>query len=495
MRRVALAFALSLAGAVHADQNGAFQDANALAGSKTDGMFSGVASGSVSDKIPGYGTNPSESQLFQGGQGQLSDPGVAKMQNCAAAPVDSDPIKRQECEAVNFLARNPDVRPQFNITNNDPMILGAKDARNNAESFFQSLGIAGGTGASSQCTTRTETTPEQYTTETCTSLREVGTQQCTMGRQVNLDADANYQCDKTVSAFTSQQRQPTVTTSSCSYGRQINLDEDSRFQCDQTVNAYETLKCHRSSSVTCTGGGDGCDQGGIVPGSWQGDMAVSWAPAGTGDYNLTFGTIGDNYWGGWGTIYDRTLTFNIKDKSLITRFALTRAAFDDWLWVKVNDNTVYVGPYGGDRLYVIGQGSPVGDNSFCYQNDWSGQWSCYQYIGWSETPTQVGTYQYCAMIGWDVSTWYCNNDGPPGYVKYGPAANQYGSPELSTSWNVDLNIDIRPYLKDGLNTVWMRTIVAGGGEGAVVFTTRQRCPVNCSVSTDNQCAALEARSE
>ncbi len=266
----------------------------------------------------------------------------------------------------------------------------------------------------------------------------------------------------------------------------------------EVCNEYRTTTtqtCERVLSVACDPLTDGCDAGGIVANSWAGDMAVNWAPSGTGDYNLTFGTIADNYWSGWGATFDRTLTFDIRDKSLITRFALTRAAFDDWLWVKVNDQTVYVGPRGGDRLYVIGQGSPVGGNAFCYQNDWSGQWSCYQYIGWSETPTLVGTYQYCATIGWDGSTWYCNNDGPPGYVKYGPAANDYGSPELSTSWNFSLNIDIKPYLKEGLNTVWMRTIVAGGGEGAVVFTTRQTCPRNCRDVWSNECAAFEARAQ
>lgn len=210
MRAVAILM-LFWAGAALADQNGAFQNGKSLGSSVNQGAFSGINSGAASDKIPGYGTNPSETQFFQGGQGQLSGPGIAKMQNCATATPDSDPIKRQECEAVNFLARNPQIRPQFNITKNDPMILAAKHARNNAESFFQSLGIKGGAGSSTQCTTKTETTPAQYTTETCSSLKEVGEQQCTMGRVINIDADAN-------------------------------------FQCEQTVNAYETLKCRRGFS-------------------------------------------------------------------------------------------------------------------------------------------------------------------------------------------------------------------------------------------------------
>jgi hypothetical protein len=30
-----------------------------------------------------------------------------------------------------------------------------------------------------------------------------------------------------------------------------------------------------------------------------------------------------------------------------------------------------------------------------------------------------------------------------------------------------LNIDLRPYLRAGQNNIWMRTIVAGNGEGAI----------------------------
>lgn len=192
---------LCWAGAAVADMGGSFQEGKELGGSVAEGAFAGINSGAAEENVPAYGANPAEIQYYQGGQGQLSDPGVAKLQSCASYAPGSDKIANQECEAVNFLARNPDIRPQFNITRNDPMVLGAKAARNNAESFFQSLGISGGTGGSTQCATNTETTPAQYTTETCSMLREAGTQQCTMGRVVNIDADASFQCDSTVSAY------------------------------------------------------------------------------------------------------------------------------------------------------------------------------------------------------------------------------------------------------------------------------------------------------
>lgn len=408
MRAVAILM-LFWAGAALADQNGAFQDGKSLGSSVNQSAFSGINSGAASDKIPGYGTNPSETQFFQGGQGQLSGPGVAKMQYCATATPDSDPIKRQECEAVNFLARNPQVRPQFTITPNDPMMLAAEYARDNAEDIMAQFGM-NQQGSQSQCTTRTDTTPAVYETATCSVAREFVANQCVYGREVVIDADANYQCD-------------------------------------QTVNAYETFKCRRSSSVTCTGGGDGCDQGGIVPNSWAGDMATSWFPDGAGNYILQFGTIADNYWRGYGAIYDRTLTFDIRDVDLITKFVLTRATFDDWLLVKVNGTVVYVGPYGGDRLEVT-----------IHESCWS-DLGCISYA-------QV---QYCATC--------------------------FGHAELSTSWNFALNIDLKPYLREGSNTIFTRTVVGGEGESAIQITTRQRCPLNCSVSTNNQCAALEARAQ
>lgn len=414
MRAVAILM-LSWAAAAVADQGSAFRDGQNLGRSVNPGAFAGINSGAAADRIPRYGTQPVETQLFQGGQGQLAGPGIQKMHDCAQYVPGQDRVANQECEAINLLARNPQVRPQFNITKNDPMILAAKHTRNNAENFFRS--ISGGTGSSSQCTTNTVTTPAQYTTETCTVIREVGQQQCTMGRVINIDTDAN-------------------------------------FQCEQTVNAYETLKCRRGSDVMCTGGGDGCDRGGIIPNSWAGDMATRWFPDGAGNYILQFGTVGDNYWCGWAITVDRTLTFTISDVHLLTRFALTHASFDDWILVQVNGTTVYVGPHGGDRLQVVNQTR------------------CATYY-WGDS----GEYEYC-------------DDQP--WVQYGP--NSFGWPELNTSWNIGLNIDLRPYLRNGTNTIFMRVIVAGCGEGVIQLTTRQKCPLQCSVSTRNDCAALEARS-
>ncbi len=207
-----------------------------------------------------------------------------------------------------------------------------------------------------------------------------------------------------------------------------------------------TVQCRRILTLACDPQTDGCDQGGIVPGSWSGDMAVSYTPDGAGNYILQFGTIADNYWTGSGTAYDRTLRFTVRDVSLITRFILTQAAYDDWLLVKVNDAVVYVGPRGGDRLDVIPVCRPRRGGQVCYVQ-----------------------------------------------VQFG--ASCLSDPELNTSWNVSLNIDLRPYLRDGENILFMRTVVAGAGEGAIQIATRQACPRSCTERWDtSECAPLEARS-
>jgi hypothetical protein len=219
-----------LSSTASATELSAFQEGKGVAVPSNQSTFSGITGGAAADKIPAYGSSPPEAQYYQGGQGAPSGPGMAKVQNCASMSPDDDPMKRQECEAVNLLARNPEVRPKFNVSKSDPMILANKHSRENAEPFFQSLGI-GGTGSSTECSTRLETTPGQYTTETCSSFREVAEQQCTAGRVIKTDADAN-------------------------------------FQCDQTVSAYETVKCNKTLNVTVTAN-NVCSAGHVLGDWWH----------------------------------------------------------------------------------------------------------------------------------------------------------------------------------------------------------------------------------
>ena len=398
----------------------AFSDAQALAGEASASAAAGISGDTAAKTVNSfnstyyrYSDTAPEAALFQGGNGNTQAPALDKVTSCANDPANPDKFLQQNCDAINLMAKNPSTRPQFQLTY-DPSFTKTRAIEANSSTLAaNALGFVdqNAIGAFTGCTTQSQTTPATQTIEVCHEGPTGSNQTCRIGRSVVVSANTNYQCD-------------------------------------QTTRSYESLKCGRFATATCTGGGDGCDRGGIVPNSWGGDMSTTFTPDGAGNYILQFGTIADNYWGGWGAVYDRTMTFTIKDVALISMFSLVRAAFDDWLLVSINGTVVYVGPKGGDRLETF------------YKK-------C------------TGTRRACD--GFD--------SGP--FVRY--CATCEGYPELSTNWIIGLSINLKPYLKTGANTIFVRTIVAGYGEGAIQIRTRQVCPITCTASTDNQCQSLEAR--
>lgn len=360
-----------------------------------------------SSQIPLYQSTAPQTSLF--GQVGVMGAAVNKVNGCKSyTPSGTDKVGNQECEAVNFLAKNPDARIKVNINKNDSIFSIARQTATNPNDLLKSMGFDATANNGSSCTTTSTTEKAVYKNKTCYDSLNGQKDICVYGRDISVDADSNYLCQKT----TKQNKQ---------------------------------YNCDRGTTVSCAG--DGCDPGGIIGNSWDGDMATYWFASGGGNYILQFGTIADNYWGDGQ--YDRVLRFTIKDKSKITLFSLTRAAFDDWLWVKVNGNTVYVGPYGGDRVEL---------NCQIYYDDF-------------------GYREVCG--GFFSTVTYCNGCT--------------SRAELGTSWNIGLNINLIPYLNNGVNEIWMRTVVAGGGEGAIQITARQKCP--CSISTSNNCIVLENRAK
>ena len=114
------------------------------------------------------------------------------------------------------------------------------------------------------------------------------------------------------------------------------------------------------------------------------------------------GSVGDNYWSA--NVFERSIEFHLDSLARFSSFAITNLSFDDWLLVRVNGETVYVGPYGGDRLYVPRR------NRVCY------------------------TATSCS--GW----------------------------ELGRSWQRRVNIDLLPHLQVGANRIQARVVVGGRGE-------------------------------
>jgi hypothetical protein len=259
-----------------------------------------------------------------------------------------------------------------------------------------------------------------------------------------------------------------------------------------------------------------------------GDGSINFVSTSNADTNIRLeSSVGDvrEYYLGmvckacWSTNqYDRAVSFNVDNPASLDELAITQEGFDDWMSVTVNGTTVFVGPKGGNMLEwnrsapSLEQGctgSPGNytcwrpnqyttsvDSNFNAVAPWSG---CYKtsettydqayypvptdplapktYKVKSSTWTCPVTYGYCQ---WNRGNYECRNTACPqntvqfiagiGYVNSVPwngTSGGCGSPELSTSWRFNTYIDIRPYLRSGSNTIAMRTITWGGGEGYI----------------------------
>lgn len=218
----------------------------------------------------------------------------------------------------------------------------------------------------------------------------------------------------------------------------INIPAEFAVESCHETASIERRYCREVMNVSCTPQPwDGCSPSGVVPATNSSDTETALYHMGNGDWHLSFGSIGDDYWnGGYGTIFDRTLNVEIQNLESLTHFSLNRVDFDDWLLLSVNGHIVYVGPLGGDRIELV----PRGER----------QWM---------------------------------------YVQY--SATQLGIVERTTSHNVSLNIDLRPFLHNGVNTIFARTAVGGGGEMYSEFLVRAMCEPECEYNWASNCSAFD----
>ena len=213
-------WAAALTPAEQAAQNAAaFAEAQALAKGAVNGAASGINDNSIANTINGF-SNPNyqysdtapEAALFQGGNGNTQAAGVSKINDCQNGPVDPDAFKQQNCDAINYMAKQPATRPQFDVSN-DPNIARSRAITANASSLAaNSLGFVdpNAVGAFSGCTTKTTTMAASTITEVCHDFTSSVSQSCALGRSVVVSANTNYQCDKTTNTYLPQTCDKTV---------------------------------------------------------------------------------------------------------------------------------------------------------------------------------------------------------------------------------------------------------------------------------------------
>ncbi|WP_336696214.1 hypothetical protein [Delftia acidovorans] len=137
----------------------AFQAGKTFGQSGKNSAAGKVNSSTGSQNLPNFTTNAPQSANFANGHGNLGAAGNSKLAACQNS-VSADPMAQQECDAVNFLAKNPSIRPKFIIDKkNDPLLTGSANTIKNP-------GTTPGS-TNQQCHVETVTTPATYKTESC----------------------------------------------------------------------------------------------------------------------------------------------------------------------------------------------------------------------------------------------------------------------------------------------------------------------------------------
>ncbi|WP_175971905.1 hypothetical protein [Burkholderia sp. BCC0322] len=145
----------------------AFSSGQSFGRSGMNAAHGSIAGGG--SNVPNYTNQDGQlSPLYGGGQGSLGPAGTGKEADCSTQPANPSAYWRQECDAVNYLAKKPPNR--MPITASDPIVTGSKGTINNP----------GTTTSSQDCHNVTSTVPATYRKETCEQA--VGTQTYTCNR-------------------------------------------------------------------------------------------------------------------------------------------------------------------------------------------------------------------------------------------------------------------------------------------------------------------------
>jgi hypothetical protein len=124
-----------------------------------------------SQNLPHYTNSAPESTHYGNGKGAVGAAGTSKLDQCQTGTYTRDAFAQQECDAVNFLAKNPSVRQQFVIDKqNDPILTGSK------ETIKHPSGETG--NEEQQCRVVHETVPGTFKTEVCEQSRGMETVTC-----------------------------------------------------------------------------------------------------------------------------------------------------------------------------------------------------------------------------------------------------------------------------------------------------------------------------
>lgn len=135
----------------------------------------GAASGSVSAGtgtayLPGYSTKAKEEQYYQDGMGNINVEGYAKAYNCANANANLTADQKIECEAINFVSKNPKQRKLYEVDpKTDSVIKSSNEIKENTATAFNN---------NQTCFQKTVKVNPVYEEEQCIQGTAFSEQQC-----------------------------------------------------------------------------------------------------------------------------------------------------------------------------------------------------------------------------------------------------------------------------------------------------------------------------
>ncbi|WP_321967098.1 hypothetical protein [Burkholderia cepacia] len=415
-------------------------------------LFNGVTN-ATTNKINPYSTSTDPNttagiqQYFGGGQGygpggtSLNQAGTAQVTTCNGQ---NDPT----CSAVNIVAKGKLGRPQVQITANDPTVALWRGLSGGAADRLNGL-----FGDYSQCSNQQVTTPAEF---------------------------ATYQCGVS----------RTVESSTCPVTRDIVVDQINKYQCTQSFKQIVKYGCNQSLNSNCWLPYQGCALGGIVNGSFGGSYWYAGQWAGDGGI-LQFG-VSQSVPDGPGnydnpTTWTNSVSFTVQNLGQMPYAVLSSVnGGTSYRSVDVNGVTIYSDTGDGGHVYRCNQfGATVnmGGAGFTYLCSDNGA-----------TWVPAGSMDYCTGGGDHGS---CSTITYPAHWQYKiklNMMNNYGS----NPGNRTVNINILPYLHEGVNTVSVNATTGGygwvgGGSWNVQFLGTMKCDPVCNDTWNDGCASYEAR--
>lgn len=421
--------------------------------------------------VPKYNNDQTgNGDLFGTGEIVPLDSGNAKITNCANTALDSNLYNRQECEGINFVSQNKSKRPNMTVTNNDPIVGTNRTIASNPVPVLDKYGFIlpknadGSIGSipSNACKPTSVSIPAQYEERVCSDYK----------------AGEQFLCKQTLIA---------------------NVIPHFNYRCDDVFGRNSTEKCNKILKVDCPTAQGNCTQNVItninadLPFSFsqEGTQFVLRANSGANAYpNPAIGRKGNEM----GTIYKRTIEFDVKNNAQVSNFVLSSFSMWDTFLIKVNGKVAFKSWPVEDRIeydysrldpkagYYV-SASPcikVGPNKYLNARS--------EYPMGSPPTLRCGGDSYYADSMDPIDGMNTNTLGFKTYFANIPDSYVYRMPYSP-------NAELKDFLVTGHNkieiTIRTRTF---RGQIDASFRTSAVCPSTCTEYWDNQCVTLESRS-